>query len=168
MKRTLKFIWRSVAAFILATLLFFFVIQPFFRCVSLRRSVFDALDGAGSVRLVEHSTRFDSPHADRENYQETIYSDVVLSPDQINAFRHALPLTLDFSGSVILACLFQEHHVVEIIQADGKAFTFHICFTCGEIKLNNGNQRIMPWGWNSTLSSFIKSVGLRPNGPFQK
>lgn len=159
---------RSIVIVFTAIFLLLLVIQPLFRCWSLRHSIVTVLDGSKSVRVVEHSSRFDNHGRDQQSYREVIYSTVTLTPDQIKSIRRALPLSLDYSGFLSLACIFDEHHRIEIAQKDGKTFVLHICFHCGEIILNDEeHSRIMPIGWPSRLNAFMSSLGLKPNGPWQ-
>ena len=166
MRRFFTIFRRGSNAVLVALIISFFLILPLFRCWPLRSSLLTALDTASSVRVVEHSDPFDYLQADTGAYQETIYSTVTLTPDQIKSLHRALPLSLDYSFVVMLACYFQEHHRVEIVQRDGKILILHICFHCGELALNNKNQRLMPLGWPSSLKTFLKTLGLRPDGPF--
>jgi len=167
MKRFFKIVLRSFAIVFAAAIAFTLIIQPFFRCWSLRSSILSALDDATSVRVVEHSSPFDGSNAYQGSFQETIYSTITLKSDQIKSLRKALPFSLDYSGSVVTRCIFDEHHRIEITQRDGNVFILHICFQCGEIILNKEeSQRIIPLGWRSSLSSFINSLGLRPDGPW--
>jgi hypothetical protein len=168
MKRSFKNVLRSLVTVFVAVGIFVLIIQPFFRCCSLRSYILRALDDATSVRVIEHSSAFDPGQIDRSSFRETIYSTIVLKPDQIKSLRQALPFSLDYSGAISTACIFDEHHRIEISQHDGNIFVLHICFHCGEIVLNaEDHQRIMPLGWPSGLSTFISKLGLRPDGPWK-
>ena len=167
-KRVLKIIWRVFIALFAFAIVFFLLIQPITRGWVLHHSLLNALDHASSVKVVEHSCQWDNPHGIDLNYKEVTYATVILKQDQIESLREALPLRLDYSGMLDLMCIFEEHHYIEITEQDGSVMTLHICFHCSEIELNNEYQRIMPLGWYSSLSRFIISLGLHPNGPWYK
>jgi hypothetical protein len=144
-----------------------------FRCWSVGHSVLSALDNAISVRVVEHSSRFDTLIFQNDpNYTDMIYSTVTLTPKQIEDLRSALPLSLRFDGG-ILKCIFEEHQRIEITQKDGTVKSLHLCFHCGQLYMGELGKDdeyygTMPPSWHSSLSRFISSIGLHPDGPWDK
>jgi len=167
MKRALKVIWRIFIGLLAALsvfLLIWIIVLPLIRGRSIHHQLLSALDHASSVKVVEHSCRWDAPF--NPNYKEVTYATVVLTPDRVMSLHKALPLALDCSGLLSTMCIFEEHHYIAITEQDGSTLTLHICFHCGEIELNDDSQRIMPWGWPSSLSKFISSIGLHPDGPW--
>lgn len=137
------------------------------RCWSLHRSLTNALDQASSVVVTEHSDYSDR-FAFGSDYKERTYAKVALTPKQIDDLRTALPFSMDFGGG-ILKCKFEEHHLIEIKHRDGTVTTLHLCFHCGQVYINDHQyQGVMPPGWPSSLSGFISSLGLHPDGPWDK
>jgi len=143
------------------------LLEPF-RCWALRYSVLCALDNAKTIRVVEHSNRFDrAPGLDPA--KETIYATITLSPKQVDELRTALPLSLSHDNS-ILKCIFEEHQRIEIVEPGGTVTTLHLCFHCGQLYLNENwaTEGRMPPGWQTNLSHFISSIGLHPEGPWDQ
>jgi hypothetical protein len=157
--------WRLFLVLFAYTLISFLLIEPLARGWWLRHELLTALDHASSVRVVEHSFFTDTHFVDPSR-KEVTYATKTLTPNQIESLREALPIRLDYSGSIMLSCAFEEHHYIEIRRQDGSILTLHICFHCGEIELDQQDQRLMPWGWYSSLSRFISSLGLHPHGPW--
>jgi hypothetical protein len=137
----------------------------------------DQIATATEIRVVEHSNREDEirelaqtstnwtldPH-----WKETIYKTVVLDEKQKLDLRDSMPWSLDLSGPMITikACAFDSHHRVEIQQADGSVLRMEVCFVCGQMALNNENQRDLPAGWREGFSAFVASLSLHPDGPW--
>jgi len=166
-KRVLKIIWRAAIglfAVLIAFLILFLLVAPFARGWGLHHQLLNSLKNASSVKVVEHSCRWDGPFD--PNYKEITYATVPLNHEQIVSLEDALQTRWDCSGLIMTACIFEEHHYIEIKERDGSVVTLHICFHCGEIVLNNEDQRIMPLGWHSSLGKFITSIGLHPEGPW--
>lgn len=145
------------------------ITSPSHRGYLLRREIFSALDNASSMRVIEHSCRWDSTETMNDpNFKETIYATVTLDREHIESLRKALPQALDYGDTQFRACIFEEHHRIEIVQGDGRTFILRICFHCGELEVNDGEQRIMPEGWDGSLRTFFVSLGLRPDGPWKQ
>jgi hypothetical protein len=168
-KRIAIILWRVFAAaliLVLATIVYFSSLDPSVRGWWFRHEMLSALDDASSVQVVEHSSHFDSiTERNNPNYKDVIYATVTLKPDQIESLRKALPLTLDYSGTRMKMCMFEEHHYIAITRRDGSVLTLHICFRCGQIKLGS-HYGDMPEGWAASLNGFVTSLGLHPNGPW--
>jgi hypothetical protein len=135
------------------------------RGTQLQHRLFRALDDASSVTVVEHGNRADMP--EHKDWVPPTYAKVILTPKQIQSLRNALPAAKDISGEVSLACIFDDHHAIVIQEKDGDMLTLNLCFVCGELSLNHDEERIMPDGWPESLSRFIASLGLHPNGPWR-
>jgi hypothetical protein len=166
----MKIVWRALIgllAALIVLLLLLSVFPPLARGWSLHHRLLKALDEAESVQVVEHSDRWDKHFFDPD-YKEIVYASIELKPDQKEGLRRAFPPSLDYSGYGELMCIFEEHHYIKITEKDGSILTLHICFHCGQIILNDEGDRIMPIGWSSTLGKFIASIGLHPDGPWDK
>jgi len=165
-------IWTVVLLILFAALEFIgiFSITEAFRCLAVRHAVLSALDDASSVQVIEHSCRFDTVETLNDlNFKETVYATVTLTPKQIEDLRASLPLSFDFHGG-ILKCIFQEHHRIEIKQRDGTTTTLHLCLHCDQLYLNDKYKYdgTMPPAWPASLRQFIASLGLHPDGPWDK
>jgi hypothetical protein len=170
MRRVLKIIWSIFIGLLTAIILFIIllgIIYPLARGWHFHHQLLTALDNPKSVRVVEHSDRSDI-RGFNPDYKEVTYATVTLTPVQVQDLRKALPIRLDYSGLGELMCIFEEHHYIEITESDGTVTTVHICFHCGQLIVNKEVDRIMPIGWHSTLSNFISSIGLHPDGPWDK
>ncbi len=165
-RRLIGIVGRVFLILVALSLFILLLGEPLVRGWWLRHQLLTALDDATSVRVVEHSDRSDHRGFD-PNYKEVTYGTVTLTPEQINSLRQALPLRLDYSGTIMLMCIFEEHHYVEFKRRDGTVTMLHLCFHCGQLQLNaSPGQNIMPWGWYDSLSAFITSLGLHPKGPW--
>jgi hypothetical protein len=129
---------------------------------SLRHTLLAAADSASTIRVIEHSDRFDRPFDLEKQYEERVFRSVTLSADQASKLRRAFPISLDYSFAIATACIFSSHHRVEIVRKDGGVTILEICFHCSEVRLDGGGQRIMPVGWDSSLRGFIISLGMSP------
>jgi hypothetical protein len=139
----------------------------FKRGQALRHELLTALDNAASVQVIEHTCREDDPATLYDaQFKEKTLETVTLTPKQIADLRSSLPFAGDISGTTVTACIFEEHHRIEINETDSRKVVLRLCFHCGELELNGGGQRIMPHGWPASLSQFIASLGLHPNGPW--
>ena len=162
-------IWRVFAAvliLVLAGIVYFSFLDPSVRGWWFRHEMLSALDDASSVQVVEHSSRFDKVGYNPD-YKEIIFATVTLMPGQIDALRKALPLTEDYSGSRMKMCMFEEHHYIAVTRRDGSVLTLHICFHCGQMELGD-HYGDMPEGWETSLRGFVASLGLHPDGPWDK
>jgi hypothetical protein len=168
-RRILNLAWCFSVGILVLVVIYVILLQPFLRCWELRNSVLAALDRASIVRVVEHSDISDvrtfDPDGD-SRYQEVTYATVTLNRAEIVSLQKALPLTIDKGGSYM--CGFEEHHYIEMVQKDGTSLKLRLCFHCGEIKINDESNRIMPAGWKESLTAFITSLGLHPDGPWDE
>ena len=164
---TIKFktIFLVVVVLISFGIMWSLIVKPLRRGWTLQHDLLKALDEASQVRVIEHSSPYDGGSYS-SNYSETTFSTLALDDEQKKALRNALNLSLDYSGTIMMMCIFEEHHRIDIIKKDGSTTTLHICFHCGEIMIDDKGQRIMPLGWPSSLSQFISSLGLHPDGPW--
>jgi hypothetical protein len=138
------------------------LLAPLFRGWSLRHDLLAAAADASTIRVVEHSDRFDPPFDPRKHYEEKIFRSVTLSAEEVSRLRKAFPVSLDYSFAIQTACIFSSHHRVEFVRRDGGVTTLEICFQCDELELDGGEQRILPVGWDSSLQNFIVSLGMSP------
>ncbi len=130
----------------------------------LQHRLFKALDNASTVTVIEHGNLVDVPSD--KNYVPPIYAKIVLNAKQIQALRYALPVTKDRSRDMRLDCIFDDHHAVVIREKNGDELTLNLCFVCGELSLDHDDERVMPDGWADSLSHFIASLGMHPDGPW--
>ena len=142
--------------------------EPFLRGYTIRQKLLSEIDQAKQIKVIEHSCRWDSPHPKSRTFHETVFSAIVLTSSQIADLRSAFPLTADNSGHLATACIFVPHHRIEFVRENGTVFTLEICFTCGEISLDNERQRIFPDRWEVSLNRFVSSIGLNPNRQIEK
>lgn len=166
---------RSLRRIILLTFLLIVAIitglilgEPILRGFAIRHSILQAIDSAKVIRVTEHSNELDFVPRQKTGYREEIFQQLDLSPGQASALRRALPLAPDFSGSVFQACAFEDHHRIEIISSSGAIFRLDLCFHCGELRIDEGDQQIMPGGWDRSLKKFFTDLGMRPDGNFRK
>ena len=152
----------SGLALVVAAIVALGLLAPLFRGWSLRHALLTAAADASTIRVVEHSDRFDPPFDPRKHYKEKIYRSVTLSADDVSRLRKAFPVSLDYSFAIQTLCGFSSHHRVEFVRRDGRVTILEICFQCGELELDGGEQRILPVGWDSSLQSFIISLGMSP------
>ncbi len=80
--------------------------------------------------------------------------------------KNALPKAPDYGRGT--KCIFNDHHRIEAFQPGGGVFTLEICFECAEMKIDHGEKRIMPSGWNDSLARFIQEIGMTQHGPWPK
>jgi len=162
--------WRLIALLIFLAV----ILSPFIsltepsRCWLLRHEVLSALDGASSVKVIEHSARFDGGF--NPDYQEKIYATLTLTPKQIDELRKALPFSVD-SDTSILKCKFEEHHRIEITRLDGSILVLHLCFHCGQAYVSEQDGKwlyegIMPPAWPASLHAYLTSLKLHLDGPW--
>ncbi|SRR5713101_276056 len=142
--------------------------EPFLRGYAIRQRLLSEIDHAKQIKVIEHSSRWDSPYPERETFQETVFSAIVLTASQIADLRSALPLTADNSGHLATACIFVPHHRIEFVRENGTVFTLEICVKCSEISLDNKGQRIFPEKWEASLGGFVSSTGLNPKRQIEK
>jgi hypothetical protein len=142
--------------------------EPFLRGYTIRQRLLSEIDQAKQIKVIEHSCRWDSPYPESKTFHETVFSTIVLTPSQIAHLRSALLPTADNSGHLATACIFVPHHRIEFVRENGTVFTLEICFTCGEISLDNERQRIFPEKWEVSLSRFVSSIGLNPKPQIEK
>jgi len=161
MKRKLIYLSLGILIVIATMVSVVSFFSPLRRGWLLRHALISAAADASSIRVVEHSDRFDHPD-EMKNYKEKIYGTVTLSADQVSGLLKAFPLSLDYSGMMAKKCIFSSHHRVEFLRRNGKATVLEICFLCREIDFDGGGQRIMPVGWPSSLQSFVVSLGMSP------
>jgi hypothetical protein len=136
--------------------------EPFLRGYTIRQKLLSEIDQAKQIKVIEHSCRWDSPYPESKTFHETVFSAIVLTPSQIAHLRSALLPTVDNSGHLATACIFVPHHRIEFVRENGTVFTLEICFTCGEISLDNERQRIFPDRWEVSLNRFVSSIGFNP------
>jgi hypothetical protein len=142
--------------------------EPFLRGYTIRQKLLSEIDQAKQIKVIEHSCRWDSPHPKSRTFHETVFSAIVLTSSQIADLRSALPLTADNSGHLATACIFVPDHRIEFVRENGTVFALEICFSCGEISLDNEPQRIFPDRWEVSLNRFVSSIGLNPNRQIEK
>ncbi len=130
-----------------------------------RYTLLSALDNSRSVQVVEHSNPHD-PRSFEIPYQQVTYAKVVLSPAQIASLRGAVSNFPEPRGTGVKKCSFVDHHSIEITGQNSNVTTLNICFHCGQLRLDQGNVYEMPAYWRSSLSDFVRSLGLHPNGLF--
>lgn len=162
MKRSVISVVLCIVATVVIIVVTLALLVPFLRGWSLRHSLLALANGASAIRVIEHSDRFDLPVDLERKYEEKNFRSAVLSADQASNLRRAFPVSLDYSLSVSTACIFSSHHRVEFVHQDRRVTSLEICFQCGEIRLDGGGTRIMPVGWDSSLRSFIVSLGMSP------
>jgi len=143
-----------VAAVVLACLTVSFRYIP---GSELRRQVLSEIKNAKSIKVVEHSDRFDRPE---DVYRERIIRSVDLTPIQISGLRSVFP-RIPFSDIITESmCVFSPHHRLELAKSDGSTFIIEICFQCGQISLGKGDIQQIPDVWNEPLRVFVTSLGL--------
>lgn len=135
---------------------------------SLSDSLLQEVAGAKQIRIVEHSCRWDYNPPSDEKSAEKIYSTVILNAVQVEQLRAVLSPSADYSATHFMACIFEPHHRVEFLRADGSVFKIELCFECGELDVNGGGQRIFPEGWQAKWESFIASLSLRPHAEWRE
>ncbi len=141
---------------------------PIFHGIKTRNRLIAEINRASEIKVIEHSSRWDDPVHANESFEEKVFSTTVLTAAQIDGLRSALPPTVDTSHQVESACIFDPHHRIECIRENGIIFPIEICFQCGEISINNQGQRILPKGWEMTLSRFFSLIGLDSERDFKK
>jgi hypothetical protein len=162
MKRKYSYLFSVLLVLLVAVIVVPGCISPLRRGLSLRSALLSAAADSTSIKVVEHSDRFDPQFKAEREYKEKIYRTVTLSADDVSRLCKAFSLSCDDSGTTHTECNFVPHHRVEFLRRDGKVTILEICFHCGEIEFDGGRQRIMPVGWPSSLQSFIVSLGMSP------
>jgi hypothetical protein len=123
----------------------FTIVIPTLQALWIRHRVLSAVDSAESVRL-EAFNRFARP--------PKIFT-VKLDTEQRKAIASALPIVADFGIPGLYTLCFVPHHRLIAHSADGKDFVFLICFTCDEMKINDGNILETPFLWHSSLRNLF-------------
>ncbi len=132
-----------------------------------------ALNSAATVKVVEHPTAQEQAIF---GPLPKIYATVTLNSDQIAKLRGLLAQVRDDTRpGWILKCKFEDHHYIEMIASDGSTRTLLLCFECGQFYLGNKPEHqwnydelgIMSGSWKSSMSDFITSLGLHPDGPWR-
>ena len=142
------------------------------RGLALRHTILSEIANSKQIRVIEHSNKWDDIHAGKipikPNWTETVYATVILTPIQTSQLEAALSPARDYGSLEALLCIFEPHHRIEIQRKDHSIYSIEICFICGQLSVNGQNERIFPVGWGSSLSTFISSLSLHPNGPWDK
>jgi hypothetical protein len=132
----------------------------------IQTTIHEALRNAKRVVVTVHSSPEDSPDEEAmKNYKEQVFQTLELLPAQREALLHALPRAKDISDSVGTKCIFDPHHRIEIVKADGTRLVWEICFHCGEHFLEGDRIRILPRGWPASLKSFFQSQNIQTSEP---
>jgi hypothetical protein len=123
------------------------------------------------VVAIEHSHVLDLLKAGikpDKDYQETVFQRVTLSDAQRTALLKAMPRTQDHSYRMVMACIFEPHHRIEVKNAKGElTLSWEICFTCGEHAINGEEKKVLPVDWAASMSGFFSGIGMTPyNGPW--
>lgn len=147
---------------------------PFISGLFLRNRIISEIPTAASIRVVEHSHWVDDRRdfynrkLSRKDWNETIYSSVVLASDEISRLRQAFPPSLDTRFGPQNYCDFIPHHRIEITRHDGSKFVVHVCFKCDDMAINKEGKFLLPIFWGSSLREFISSLSMHPdNGPWK-
>jgi len=160
MKYKYLLLLRGGLASVLVVFLVLVFYRPFTHGWALRRALLEAAADAATIRVVEHTDRFDGKLD--EEYKEKIYRSVILSANQMSRLRKAFPISFDYSYSIGVKFIFSPNHRIEFVRSDGKVSVLDICFKSNEIRIDDGAKRIMPVGWASSLRSFIITLGMSP------
>ena len=126
-------------------------------CEASRR-LSSALEGARSVEFIEYTE------------QEGDRLKIIANPEQIAQLTRATTYWLIPSRPKPGLC-FNPHHRVEIVKADGSVFKFAVCFECNGFELNDppwSNLFVLPDPWNDSLAGLLKSMKMKPYGPYDK
>ncbi len=160
MKRWIKNTALGLLALLTSALLLVLAIVPLATGWMLRSQIREAIDTAKDIVVIEHSDRFDPNRELADKYEERIFKSVKLSAEQVRSLREALPLSFDYSYALKTLCIFSSHHRVEFHGADGQTRSLEICFHCEELTWDGGSQRILPRGWDASLTRYIESLGM--------
>lgn len=150
----------------LLVVLVFLVVRPYpfqgyYEGFVRHRLLDSEIKQALKISAIEHT----DPHdrlGDRDQFQEKILQSKILSAKEIRELLKAIPFAEDGSDYSWLSCIFSPHHRIEIERPDHTLFVWKICFTCGEHELPNDRNRILPEGWETSLASFFKGIGMDP------
>ncbi|MDR2676027.1 MAG: hypothetical protein LBC18_14470 [Opitutaceae bacterium] len=157
------------------SILAFVFMREFFRpeltAYQLKAELAGAIRHGHEVVAIEHSCIWDLLNAGIQpgkDYQETVFQRVTLSDAQRAALLKAMPRTQDHSYRMVMACIFEPHHRIEVKNTKGAPMlSWEICFTCGEHAINGAEKKILPEGWAVSMSGFFRAVGMTPhNGPW--
>lgn len=118
------------------------------------RLITSEITSALRVTAIKHTNQYDQ--------LDKILHTKVLSDNEITQLLNAIPNSKDRSDYTFLKCVFSPHHRIEIERPDHSVFTWEICFTCGEHQLPNDRNRILPEGWETSLATFFKAIGMDP------
>ncbi|CAN5858865.1 hypothetical protein BH11VER1_BH11VER1_25010 [soil metagenome] len=138
-----------------------FPFQGYYEGFVRHRLIASEINGALRVTAIEH-TEIHDVIDNWDQYQEKILQTKVLSANEIQKLLEAIPAAEDGSDNSFLSCGFYPHHRIEIERQDHSVFVWEICFTCGEHQLPNDRNRILPEGWETSLASFFKGIGMDP------
>jgi hypothetical protein len=134
----------------------------------IQQRLHEAIRNARQVVVEVHSAPWDDPSANSDsitNYKEKVFQTVELRPAQRKSLLRAMPAARDVSDHMASNCIFESHHRIEIVSADGSKLAWEICFQCGEHFVEGDQVRILPAGWRASLLRFFESQNIRTNVP---